>query len=125
MPARFSRPLLAAIDAAKIVGIRVGARSSHRFTGIWAVVVRGRVLARSWTASPGGWYRAVVLDPTATLQVGERQVRCRARRVRSERLRDELERAYAAKYATPGARRYVRGFRTPRRRAATIEFLPR
>jgi len=59
------------------------------------------------------------------LQVGDREVRVRAVRVRSERLRDAIDRAYAAKYPTPGSRKYVRGFRTPRRRETTTEFVPR
>jgi hypothetical protein len=122
---RFSGPVLAAIDESKILGIRAGARSDHRFIGIWAVVVGGRVFARSWTQKPGGWYRAFLEDPLGTIQVGERQVRIRVVAARGERIRDAVERAYAAKYPTPGSVQYVRGFRTPRRRATTLEFRPR
>ena len=122
---RFTRPVLTAIDASKILGIRAGARTDHRFIGIWPVVVGGRVFARSWTQKPDGWYRTLQADPVGTIQVGEREIRIRARRVRSERLRDAVERAYAIKYPTPGSLKYVRGFRTPRRRDTTIEFLPR
>jgi hypothetical protein len=49
----------------------------------------------------------------------------RAVPVRSERLRDAVEDAYALKYPTPGSRKFVRGFRTKRRRDATMEFVPR
>ena len=125
MTRRFSRPILAAINESKMLGIRAGAQSDHRFIGIWAVVVDGRVLARSWTQEPGGWYRTFIEDPLGTIRVGERQVRIRAIRARGERIRDAVERAYGNKYPTPGSARYVRGFRTPRRRAATIEFMPR
>ena len=31
----------------------------------------------------------------------------------------------AAKYPTPGSRGFVRGFRSKRRRQATLEFIPR
>lgn len=122
---RLPRSLVSAIDEAKILGVRAGARSDHRFIGIWAVVVEGRVFARSWTLKPGGWYRTFLEDPRGTIQAGERAVRVRAVPVRSERLRDAVEAAYAAKYPTPGSRTYVRGFRTQRRREATMEFLPR
>jgi hypothetical protein len=125
MRRRFPGSLVAAIANGRILGVRAGARSDHRFIGIWAVVVDGRVFARSWTQKPGGWYRTLLDDPLGTIQVGERQVRVRAVRVRGERLRDALERAYAKKYPTPGSARYVRGFRTPRRRETTIEFVPR
>lgn len=119
------RTVVSAIDAAKILGVRAGATSDHRFIGIWPVVVDGRVFARSWTLKPDGWYRTFLKDPLGTIQVGDREVRVRAAPVRGERLRDAVERAYAAKYTTPASRRYVRGFRTPRRREATIEFKPR
>jgi hypothetical protein len=119
------RSIVAAIDSSKIIGVRAGARSVHRFIGIWAVVVEGRVYARSWTLKPGGWYRTFLDDPLGTIQVGERQVRIRAVRARGERIRDAVERAYASKYDTPGSLKYVRGFRTSRRRETTMEFVPR
>ena len=122
---RLPRTVVAAIEGSKILGVRAGARSDHRFTGVWPVVVNGRVFARSWTLTRDGWYHALLEDPLGTLQVGERNLRVRAMPTRSERMRDAVERAYAEKYTTPGALKYVRGFRTPRRRAATIEFVPR
>ena len=118
----FSRPVLEAIDKAKILGVRAGARSDHRFIGIWAVVVKGRVYARSWRLKPDGWYRTFLDDPRGTIQVGDRKVSIRAVPVRSERIRDAVEAAYAEKYPTPGSRIFVRGFRTKRRREATVEF---
>ena len=122
---RFSRPVLDAIDKSKIIGICAGGRSDHRFIGIWAVVVDGRVFGRSWMLNPDGWYGTFLRDPVGMLEVGGRQIRIRARRARGERIRDAIERAYGAKYRTPGALKYGRGFRTPRRRDATIEFVPR
>src|SRR5262245_1605345 len=125
MKRRFSRPVLAAVDDNTILWIRAGARSDHRFTGIWAVVVDGRVFARSWTQKDGGWYKTLLDDPLGAIQVGDREVRVRASRVRGERLRDAVERAYAQKYRTPGSLKYVRGLRTAKRRDTTIEFVPR
>jgi hypothetical protein len=121
---RFPRPVLQAIDESKILGVRAGRPSAHRFIGIWAVVVDDRVFVRSWTLEPGGWNQAFRANPLGWIQVGERQIRIRAVPVRAERIRDAIERAYAAKYATPGALKYVRGFRTARRRNSTLEFLP-
>ena len=125
MTRRFSHRIVAAIDESKILGIRAGASSDHRFIGIWAVVVNGRVFARSWTQKPGGWYWTLLEDPRGTIQLGERQIRMRAIRARGDRIRDAVERAYAAKYPTPGSAKFVRGFRTQRRRETTMEFLPR
>ena len=122
---RLSRPVVAAIDAAKILGVRAGASTDHRFIGVWPVVVGDRVFARSWSLAPDGWYRTFLDDPRGAIQVGKRTVRIRALPVKSERIRDAVEAAYAAKYPTPGSRAYVRGFRTKRRREATMEFVPR
>ena len=123
--AEFPRTVVAAIDAAKIIGVRAGARSAHRFVGVWPIVIKGRIYARSWTLKDGGWYRTFLDDPLGAIQIGTRTIRVRAVPVRSERTRDAIERAYAEKYPTPGSRMYVRGFRTKRRREATMEFVPR
>jgi hypothetical protein len=125
MPKRLSRPVIAAADAAGIMGIRAGAKSDHKFRGVWPIVVDGRLFARSWTLAKGGWYRTFLEDPLGVIQVGDREVRIRAIRVTSERLRDKIEDAYAAKYDTRASQKYVRGFRTPRRRDTTTEFVPR
>src|SRR5262249_2569152 len=125
MSRRLPRRLVAAIDASQILGVRAGARSDHRFIGVWVVVVGGRVFARSWSLKPDGWQATFLADPPGTMRVGERDVRVRAIRVRSERLRDLVERGYAQKYPTPGSRKYVRGFTSKRRRDATMEFVPR
>ena len=122
---RLPAAVVAAIDESKLLGVRAGARSGHRFIAIWAVVVKGRVFARSWEQRPAGWYRTFLQDPFGTIRIGERQVRIRAVRTRSERIRDAVEDAYAKKYFTPGSLKYVRGFRSPRRRGTTIEFVPR
>ena len=120
---RFSTRVIDAIDAIRYFGIRAG-RRPHRFVAIWAVVVDGRVFARSWDAKPDGWYHTLVADARGALQVGERTVRVRARRARGERLLRAIDAAYAAKYKTPGSVKYVRGFSRPPRRARTVELLP-
>jgi len=119
------RSVVTAIDESSILGVRAGSRSDHRFIGIWAVVVDGRAFARSWTLKPGGWYRTFLDDPLGTIQAGARTVRVRAVAVRGTRIHEAIERAYAEKYPTPGSRKYVRGFRTKRRRASTVEFVRR
>ena len=97
MPKRLSGPVIASADASSIMGIRAGSRSDHRFVGVWPIVVDGRLFARSWTSSQDGWYRTFLDDPLGTLQIGERVVRVRARRVTGERLLDRIERGYAEK----------------------------
>ena len=67
----------------------------------------------------------VAAAPRGTIEVGDRQIRIRAVRAGGKRIRDAVEKAYAIKYPTPGSVKYVRGFRTLRRRETTIEFVPR
>ena len=122
---RLPRTVVQAIDQSTILGIRAGARSDHRYIGVWPIVVDGRVFARSWTLKPSGWYRTFLEDPRGTIQVGDREVRIRAKPVRSAKIQEAIEDAYAEKYPTPGSRVFVRGFRTARRRATTMEFVPR
>jgi hypothetical protein len=120
MKKKLSRTLVAAIDESSILGIRAGARSDHCFTGVWPIVLDGRVFARSWSRKPDGWYSVFLVNPLGTIQVGKRHVRIRAVKVLSERVRDAIEEAYAAKYPTPSSRKYVRGFRTAARKLPSL-----
>jgi hypothetical protein len=123
---RLPRAVAASIDAGGIMGIRAGDRSDHKFTGVWPIVVAGRVFARSWTQKPDGWYRAFLEDPRGVIQTTtNRRIRIKAVPVKSKALSDAIERGYAEKYATKASQKYVRGFRTARRRDTTTEFIPR
>ncbi len=119
----FTRTIVTAIDASRILGIRAGV-GDHRFIGIWAVVVEGRVFVRSYTLKKNGWFRAFLENPRGAISIGGREIPIRAVQTRSERLKDAVERAYAEKYHTPGSLKYVRGFHTKRRRDATMELMP-
>ena len=125
MTKRLSRSVIAALHECKYLGVRAGMRNDHRFIAIWVVVVNGRAFARSWTLKPGGWYRTFLEEPRGELQIGERIVRVRALPRRGLKLWKAIEAAYAEKYPTSGSAMFVRGFRSPRRRAATMEFVPR
>ena len=121
---RFSKPVLAALDEIKYLGIRSG--SEHRFIAVWPIVLGDRVFVRSWNDKPTGWYRAFLEEPRGAVQLKDgREVRVRAKPVRAQRILDAMEDAYAEKYDTRGSRRYVVGFRRPRRRACTLELVPR
>lgn len=121
---RFSRPVLAAIGKDKILGVRAG-MGDHRFIGVWVVVVDGRVFIRSWGLERRSWFHAFQAEPRGTVQAAGRELSVRAVRVTSERLKAAVDQAYAEKYDTPGAVRYVRGFaRSKRRRDTTTELMP-
>jgi hypothetical protein len=119
---RFSADWLAKLQAAKILGVRSGAE--HRYTGVWVVVVDGRVFVRSWNDAPTGWYSAFCAEPRGSLRVGSRELAVRARRTRSERLCDAVTRAYGVKYHSPASQKWVRGFAEAHRRRTTLELVP-
>jgi hypothetical protein len=121
---RFADDVVAAIDQGKILGIRAG-DEPHRFIGIWAVVVRGRVFVRSWSLKPRSWWRTFLEQPRGTIQVAGRALPVRAVRTRSQRLKDAIDAAYLAKYHTPGSVKYARDLGRERSRATTTELVPR
>jgi hypothetical protein len=122
-PARFSARRVAAFADASVLGVRSGAE--HRYTGVWVVVVGGRVFVRSWNDKPTGWYRAFLDEPRGSVTLGDAEFRVRSAPVRSERIRRAVSEAYAEKYPTKGSVRWVRGFAEPAREAHTLELLPR
>ena len=121
---KFSKPVVAALAKDKILGIRAGS-GDHRFIGVWMVVVGDRLFIRSWGVKKKSWYRAFLEDPTGTIQAAGRELEVRARPRVSERDKAAVDRAYAEKYDTPGAIKYVKGFvRSKKRRDTTTELLP-
>ena len=123
-PKRFSDTFVAAIAKEKYLWIRAGAGSEHKFTGIWTVVVEGRVFVRSWYMKPSGWYHAFLDDPLGAIRLGMKEVPVRAARVRSERLLKAVNQAYAEKYTTPASITYVKGFARGKRLETTTELTP-
>lgn len=124
MPAvrRFPKATVDEFAAAPILGVRAGA--GHRYTGVWVVVVEGRVFVRSWNDKPTGWYRAFRAEPLGSVQLAGREIPVRGKPTRGARLPDAVTRAYAEKYPTKGSQKWVRGFAEPHRVAATLELVP-
>lgn len=121
--AAFKRADVEALDKAKILGVRAG--SEHRYTGVWVVVVEGRVFARSWNDKPTGWFRAFKKESNGMIQVGGSEMAVRGKPVRSARIRDAVTAAFAEKYNTKGSLKWVEGFAEPERVSNTLEFIPR
>jgi len=121
---RFSKPVVAAITKDKILGVRAGS-GDHRFIGVWMVVVDGRVFIRSWGLERRGWYTTFREDSTGTIQAAGRELRVRAVTSVPEKTKAAVDAAYAEKYNTPGAIKFVRGFkRSKKRRDTTTELVP-
>lgn len=126
MPAarrRFSEAIIDELDRGKILGLRAGSQP-HRVIGVWMVVVDGRLFVRSWSLKPRSWYRTFLIDPVGAITIGDRELRVRAVRTRSDRLKDAVSAAYAAKYNTPASRKYVRDLSGAKSRGTTTELVP-
>ena len=121
---RFEPQILERIRKEKIFGIRAGRESTHRLIDIWAVVVEGRVFARSWSLKPRSWWRVFLEDPHGSLFVGEQEMPVRAVQTRSERLRDLVSQAYKEKYNTPGSMQFVKDMSGKKSRDTTTELVP-
>lgn len=118
----FDAKTIAKIDESRSLGVRSG--DSHKFTFIWVCVIDGRVLARSWFDKPTGWFRAFLKKPTGAIRFGKTEIPAEGVRVRNAKLIKALSAAYADKYPHKGSQQYVVGFRTAKRKAATMEFVP-
>ena len=104
------------------MGVRSG--TEHKFTGVWVVVVEGRIFARSWSDKPTGWFRAFRKQPAGTIQIGDREIAVRGKLVRSVRILDAVTAAFGEKYNTKASQKWVDGFAEPERLATTLEFTP-
>ena len=118
----FAGTVVEALRTAKILGVRAG--TDHRYTGVWVVVVDGRVFARSWSDKPTGWFRAFKKQANGSIQVGELEIPVRGKHVRGARILDAVTVALGEKYNTKGSRRWVEGFAEPARLLTTLEFVP-
>jgi hypothetical protein len=120
---RFSDDVLETLRDGKSLRIRAG-NGTHRFIGIWMVVVDGRVFVRSWSFKPQGWYRTFLEDSRGCVQVAGHEIRVRAVRTRSEQLKNAVDRAYLKKYNTGGMAKYAKDLVGAKSRDATIELVP-
>jgi hypothetical protein len=122
-PIRFSEEVLTALEKSKGLRIRAGT-GTHRFIGIWFVVVEGRVVVRSWSIKPTGWYRKFLRDPRGAIQLGKSEIAIRAVPVRGKTLRDAVDQAYLERYSTPGSLKYAKDLCQARSEATTTELIP-
>lgn len=118
----FAGDIVETLRKAKILGVRSG--TTHRYTGVWVVVVDDRVFVRSWNDKENGWFRAFKKEPMGTIQAGDLEIPVRAKPVRSARARDAVTAAYGEKYPTKGSKKWVDGFAEPERAVNTLEFVP-
>lgn len=120
---RVADDILAVLRNAKGLRLRAGS-GEHRFIGIWFVVVKDRLLVRSWSVKANGWYQTFLREPRGTIQVAGLEIPVRAVRIKSERMRDAVDQAYLAKYNTASALKYAKDLAQAKSRATTTELVP-
>jgi hypothetical protein len=120
---QFPDDVLAVLREGKGLRIRAGT-GQHRFIGIWVVVVKDRAFIRSWSVKPNGWYRTFLKESRGAIQVADQEIAVRAVRIKGERLRDAIDRAYLEMYNTAGALKYAKDLGSPKSRATTVELVP-
>lgn len=120
---KFPDTLIDTFTNAKIIGVRSG--TQHTYTGVWVVVVKGRVYARSWNDKPTGWFRAFKREPDGLVQVATLEIPVRAKFPRSASVLNAVTQAFAQKYDTKASRKWVEGFAEPARESTTVELVPR
>jgi hypothetical protein len=118
-----SDDLLTVLKKTKSIRVRAGL-GGHRFIGIWFVLAGNRILARSWSVKPDGWYSTFLKEPRGTILVGKVKVAVRAVPIRDKRLRDAVDTAYLEKYNTAWELKYAKDLAGEKSRATTIELLP-
>jgi hypothetical protein len=119
----FSDELLNALKKSKGIRVRAGT-GSHRFIGIWFVIVADRVFARSWSVKSDGWYRTFLKERRGAIQVGKEEVPVRAVHTRSKRLKVAVDHAYLEKYNSGYEVKYAKDLTVEKSRATTVEFVP-
>ena len=118
----FSYDVIELLRSVKIIGVRAG--TEHRYTGVWVVIVKGRLFVRSWNDKPTGWYRAFRKEPHGSVQLGALDIAVRARITRNAGLQKAVTEALGQKYNTKASRRWVEGFAEATREMTTLELVP-
>src|SRR5262249_61836812 len=121
--ATFADDVIQSLRNVKILGVRAGAE--HRYTGVWPVVVEGRLFVRSWNDKPTGWFRAFRSEPDGYVQLGKLEIPVRAKLTRSARLREAVTVPFGEKDNTKASQKWGEGFGEPPRELTTREFVPR
>lgn len=119
----FPDQLFAVLKKSKAIRVRAG-MGDHRFIGIWFVIVGSRVLARSWSVKPHGWYCTFLREPRGAIRVGKTEIAIRALPISDKRLRNAVDRAYLEKYNAGWELKYAKDLTREMSRATTIEFVP-
>jgi len=122
---RFPKLFLNCINDTQITSVRAG-KDREKFTGIWMVVVDGRIFARSYNLSDRSWYTALLNDESGELKCGKEIIPIKGLKPPDiNNITEAINKAYEKKYLVKASnKKWVDGLAEPERVARTMEFIP-
>jgi hypothetical protein len=121
----FSKTFLKCIGETQITSIRAG-KGREKFTGIWMVVVDGRIFGRSYSLSERSWYTALANGETGDIKCAKEIVPVKGSKPADiDSINGAINKAYEKKYLVKAYnKKWVDGLAEPERVARTMEFIP-
>jgi hypothetical protein len=113
------------MNATHINHVKAG-ESRTKFTGIWMVVVDGRIFARSYSLSKRSWYTTLLKGETGEIRCAKATVAVRGVHPADlAEITPAIQAAYESKYCVKAYnRKWVDGLCEPERVRRTMEFVP-
>ncbi|HYK45825.1 MAG TPA: DUF2255 family protein [Parafilimonas sp.] len=124
MMKKFSRAFLKCVNETQITSVRAGADRT-KFTGIWMVVVNGRIFSRSYYGADKSWYTSLLAAEYGEIKCAKDIVAVRGIKPSDlKEITEAINKAYEKKYLTrPSNKKWVDGLNDPERIARTMEFI--
>ena len=121
----FSKAFLKCINETQITSVRAG-KDREKFTGIWMVVVKGRIFARSYNLSERSWYTALSNGDGGDIKCGKEIIPVKGSKPADiNSITEAINKAYAKKYLVKAYnQKWVDGLAEAERVARTMEFIP-
>lgn len=122
---KFSTAFLKCINETQITSVRAG-KDREKFTGIWMVVLKGRVFGRSYFLAERSWYTAFINGETGEIKCGKEIIPVKGKSPSDiNKIAEAILEAYSKKYLVKAYnKKWVDGFAEPERVARTMEFIP-
>jgi len=125
MMKKFSKAFLKCISETQITSVRAG-KDRAKFTGIWMVVVDGRIFGRSYQLAERSWYTALLSGENGDIRCGKEIIPVKGLKPADiDIINGPINRAYEKKYLVKAYnKKWVNGLAEPERVARTMEFIP-
>src|SRR5436189_6442542 len=121
---QFSKAFLKCIRETQITSVRA-CKDRTKFTGIWMVVVKERIFARSYYGAERSWYTALLDGDYGDLKCKKEIVPVKGVKPADiDVIADAINKAYEKKYLVKAYnKKWVDGLNQPERIERTIEFI--